>query len=91
MSEDGSSLLEGLANAAGTVVANAFDTLGWVLPALFLSVLFLAVLAGVCWLLDDIPFEALGGFPSIFRWARDNFGPGDGPRNQLLSVVPKPD
>ena len=91
LSEGGSSLFDGSSNAAGAFVANVFDTLGWVLPALFLSALLLAALAARCWLVDDIPLEAFQGIPGIFRWAKESFSPGDGPKDQLLSIVPKSD
>jgi hypothetical protein len=72
VSADGDSHLDGLWDAAASVVFNAYNAYGWVLPAALLSLLFLGALVLFCWLLDDLPFDlqVIKGPRWIFRWTR---------------------
>lgn len=72
MSSDGGSQLEQLCDTAASAAFSVYDAYGWMVPALLLSVLFLGLLALLCWALEDLPLEPeiLRGFPGIFRWSR---------------------
>jgi len=72
VSADEKSLFAGLWDALSSAVINAYDAYGWILPALFLTVLLLAILVVIAWAAEDLPFEieifdSVGG---IFKWAR---------------------
>jgi hypothetical protein len=69
---DSGTPLNGLWDSLSTAVVNAMDPLGWILPALILTLLFLGAVALVAWWLEDLPveleiFQAIGG---IFKWTR---------------------
>jgi hypothetical protein len=72
MSTDGNSQLERLWDAAASIIFNAIDAYGWIIPAVLLSILLLGLIALVAWWLEDLPLdpEILQGFGGIFRWTR---------------------
>ena len=59
---EGSSQLDSLLDSVGVWFFNIYDAYGWYVPALFLTVLFIAALALLSYVLEDIPLE-----PDIFR------------------------
>lgn len=77
MSTDGNSPFEGFWDATTGTVTSAIDAYGWVIPAIALTFLLLAVMIVVGWLIDDIPFGfgILRGIRGIFRWTRARWGP----------------
>jgi hypothetical protein len=81
VSTGGNSQLEGLWDAAATVVFNVYDAYGWVIPAVLLSLLLLGVLVLLAWALEDLPVDAeiLQGFGGIFRWTRKRWRDRRGP------------
>lgn len=70
MSENRS--LADLLDSVATATPNAVDCYGWIVPATFLTLLFIAALVIVCWQLDDLPLEGdIFTVPhAIFAWAR---------------------
>lgn len=70
MPADDGSQLAALWDAAASTIFNVYDAYGWIVPALVLSLLFLALIALFGYLLDDIPVEFLDGFVGVFRWTR---------------------
>lgn len=70
MSENRS--LADLLDSAATATLNGVDSYGWIVPATFLTLLFIAVLVIVCWRLDDFPLDGdIFAVPhAIFAWAR---------------------
>jgi hypothetical protein len=77
---DGKYPLEGLDGALGSAISNVVDPFAWVVPAVFLSMLLLVVLALIASLIGDIPldFDLPECFCGIFRRARASWGDGQG-------------
>jgi hypothetical protein len=76
VSTDGNSYFENLWNTATCTFCNVIDAYGWIVPALFLTVLLIGVIALFAWIAEDIPFDleifqSVGG---IFKWARSQWG-----------------
>ncbi len=75
MSADGGPDFKTLMSVA-SATPSALDNCGWILnyswiiPAVVVSLLYIVLLGFFVCLTDDLPFEALGGFFGIFRWAR---------------------
>ena len=59
---EGPSQLDSLLDSVGVWFFNIYDAYGWYVPALFLTVLFFAALALLCYAMEDFPIE-----PCIFR------------------------
>jgi hypothetical protein len=72
VSGDGNSQVDGLKDAVASTVFNAVDAYGWVVPATLLTVLFIAALTLLCWVMDDLPLDlpVISGPRSIFREMR---------------------
>jgi len=85
VSTDGNSFLESSSDATATLVSSAIDNFGWIVPALFLTVLLLGVVVLFAWLADDLPFdlEIFQGIGGIFKWARAQWGPAQDRRSQI--------
>jgi hypothetical protein len=72
---DSDSGLETFWNATVSIVLNAFDAYGWIVPATILAVLFLAMIGLVCWWMEELPFElpVFDGVRGIFKWMRSSW------------------
>jgi hypothetical protein len=83
---DVNSKLDGMSDAVSSAIITAFDSYGWVIPALFLVLLFIGVLLLIAFALGsvdidlDLPvFESVSG---IFKWARETWR-GNGSRSDF--------
>jgi hypothetical protein len=72
VSADEKPLLDGLWDSFSLVVFNSYDSYGWILPALLLTILLLGVLLLFAWATEDLPID-VGIFETvsdIFKWSR---------------------
>ncbi|MFZ1086207.1 MAG: hypothetical protein WAN35_14680 [Terracidiphilus sp.] len=70
MSVNGDWRVNELWDSAASVIFNVYDAYGWIVPAVFLSLLFLLVIGFIAWAAEDLPVECLEGFGGIWRWVR---------------------
>ncbi|HWE85826.1 MAG TPA: hypothetical protein VG267_12850 [Terracidiphilus sp.] len=72
MPTDSNSQLESLWDTCAGTLINTWDVYGWLIPALLLTILFFAVIAFVCWALEDVDFDLpiFEGPRCIFRWCK---------------------
>jgi hypothetical protein len=75
MGADGNSQLVAMWDAAVAAITNTFDAYGWIVPAVLISVLLIALLGLVGYLTEDLPFDAdvFNVFPAIFKWMRESW------------------
>jgi hypothetical protein len=80
MGADGNSQLVPIWDAAVAAITNTFDAYGWIVPAVLLSVLFIALLGLVGYIMEDIPVDAdvFNVFPAIFKWMRESWQGNNG-------------
>lgn len=51
---------------------NIYDAYAWIVPALFLTLVFIAALVAFCWWVEDVPLDVpvVRIVRGIFRWSR---------------------
>jgi hypothetical protein len=72
VSTDGNSQLDRLMDTLASSIWYTYDAYGWIVPAIFLTLLFFAAVVLLCWLADVIPLEGeiLTAPHSIFNCMR---------------------
>lgn len=66
------SLFEGLWDTISSAMFNVFDSYGWIIPAVLLTMLLLGILVLISYAMEDLPIDAeiFDGVGGIFRCTR---------------------
>ena len=72
MAGEGRSFIDGLFDSVASCASSVLDSYGWILPATVFTLLCIAAMLFLCWIVEDVPLEP--GFFSmprcVFLWSR---------------------